>query len=105
MLWKVAWLGTKEKVTWEVESSLPESLIKEYESGDTLQEDTLSTEPKYGIVSHTVIATKASKDANQPQPKPKRQKLQGFDAGWDSVITTLFSVIVMHFCQQDFDGK
>jgi len=49
---KVAWFGVEEKITWEPASTLPQSLVDEFESGCTAEEVLHGS--RYGVKSHTI---------------------------------------------------
>lgn len=54
---QVAWIGTRERVTWEPESSLPQCLINEFESHEVYKQDIL-TDASFGVINHTVVISK-----------------------------------------------
>lgn len=45
-----------------------------------MQAEALFTEDKFGVVSHTLVTTKAPATTNS-EPPPKRKKIQDFDEG------------------------
>ena len=79
---QVAWLGSKEKLTWELASTLPSGLIEEYEEGMCPHEATLS-ENKYGEVNHTLILER-HRSPNSSEPEAKKPKL---NQKWDERYT------------------
>ena len=66
---KVAWLGPREELTWELASSIPKLLIEEFEAGISSTQETLSTETKYGVISHTLVTSTDSVQASEPPTK------------------------------------
>ena len=67
---QVAWIGTKERVTWENGSALPQSLIDEFERNELYEPDILG-DSRFGVTSHTLIASKRAAAATPPNKKGK----------------------------------
>ena len=63
--------SNEERITWEPESSLPQSLIDEYESRATGEE--LVTDSQFDIRSQTIVMGK--KNEGTP-PKNKKSRLE-----------------------------
>lgn len=80
-LLQVAWLE-KENETWELASTLPESLVQEYENDILPAESTLS-EMKYGTISHMVIFGE-NNSAAEPPAKKKKGCIE-WDKGYDKM--------------------
>ena len=69
----MAWFeeSNQERITWESESSLPQSLIDEYESGKV--EEELVTDSRFGIRSQTIVMGK--RDDVPPANKKSKIKI------------------------------
>lgn len=55
---QVAWLGHKQRLTWEPASSPSQSLIDEFECGNYTQEVITTTDASYGVINHTLTVEK-----------------------------------------------
>ena len=74
---QVLWLGCPECfATWESASSLPTTLIEQFES-ETTAESTVESVPMYGHVSS--IVTIAERSAEQPAGKKRRRERTNVD--------------------------
>ena len=76
----MAWLGFKEKLTWELSSSLPQELINEYEEGIVCNES-IETEISYGVTNHTVIVEKRKHTTGPPPVKKAKKHVPSSDTG------------------------
>ena len=79
MCFQVAWLESKAKVTWECASSLPQSLVDEFEANVVSNVDIL-TNASFGVINHTVVISKAD-PANPPPPKLAKYTPPAADPG------------------------
>lgn len=77
---KVAWFGPEEKISWEPASSLPQSLIDEFEKGTTDGE--ILYDSRYHVQCRTVIVP--DKDAKEASPAEKKKTAQ-CERGYDSL--------------------
>ena len=73
----MAWLGQKEKVTWESSSSLPKSLIEDFHKG--LSSNEMVTSRNYGAINHTLVMASES-----IPPKVKKIKQEENATTFDS---------------------
>lgn len=69
---QVAWISSQNDLSWEPASSLPHSLVKEFEDGIKLSMETVSSEPQYGVITHTLIN---SPDPTLEAPPEKCQRI------------------------------
>ena len=53
---QVAWIGSHSEMSWEPVFSLPCSLVKEFEEGIKSSMEAVTSEPLYGVITHTLIA-------------------------------------------------
>ncbi len=67
---QVAWIGQKERTTWEPASVLPQALIDEFEGGVVNEQRTV-TDSKYGVVNHTIVVTTVDAAHAPPSKKTK----------------------------------
>ena len=85
---QLAWMGSQHDLSWEPASSVPQSLIKEFEQGIQLSRETVSSEPQYGVITHTLIN---SSDHTFEAPPEKRQRIvpPTFKVGYGKVVLAL----------------
>lgn len=79
---QVAWLANKEQLTWEPASSLPQSLIDEYECGQSNQKITTTTDKSYGVINHTLVVGKHDFTC-PPQSKALKATVPNPESGYD----------------------
>lgn len=77
---QVAWFGCDEKMMWEPASSLPQTLINEFEEGVICKESVV-TDPSYGVMTHTLVVTKSSA-AEPPHAKQARKSIPTSEPGY-----------------------
>lgn len=66
------WLGLPEcRVTWELEESLPQSLVQQFELG-VMPASEIQVTPLYGHISGTVALSEKSEQL--PEAKKKREE-------------------------------
>ena len=66
---QVAWIDG-ERVTWEIASALPESLIAEFESNEVTEPDVLR-DSRFGVINHSLNTSKAAVAAPPPNKMRK----------------------------------
>lgn len=79
---KVAWLTDKQQLTWEPASSLPQSLIDEFECGQYTQQISTTTDASYGLISHTFGIAKRDV-THSPQAKSLKTTVPAVEPGYD----------------------
>lgn len=62
----MAWLE-REKLTWELESTLPDCLIQEYENNIRPSQSTLTD----GIINHMLVIGEVDTESEPPSKKKK----------------------------------
>lgn len=71
----MAWLET-EKLTWELASTLPDTLIKEYETERHPSEIILTETKQLGVLNHTLVIADSDCMSEHPAKKMKMEEYE-----------------------------
>lgn len=82
---QVAWLGQQEQMTWEPASTLPQSLIDEFEGGVIGVGETI-TNTQFGAINHTLVVATSCDTASSPAKKLKTVPVPS-DSGYTHACT------------------
>ena len=94
---QVAWVGCEQEITWKLASTVPQSLIAEFEAGISSKQETLSTEPKYGVITHSLFTSAEPMHGDEPPEKRKKVATTNMEKGYVSCCVCSMYMSNNHF--------
>jgi len=90
-------VSKKLRGNYTIASTVPQSLIAEFEAGISSKQETLSTEPKYGVITLTLFTSAEPMHGDEPPEKRKKVATTNMEKGYVSCCVCSMYMSNNHF--------